>query len=172
MAKQEQAQISVPFRGLSISNRSAHTVINGIDGFPSPFGAYLFQIGFEFFKLIALYDFPSPFGAYLFQIIRTNTSTEKWLIFPSPFGAYLFQIICVLIDWGRGWDFRPLSGPIYFKLWTRTVLTDGDGISVPFRGLSISNSKEDILFFCLIVCFSFRGLSISNSKEAYWKTYV
>ena len=106
--------------------------------FPSPFGAYLFQMDTEdtrqptkhgfrplsgpiYFKFsyMTTYNniilFPSPFGAYLFQIITEIVGTVREKSFPSPFGAYLFQMDMEEMTKEEMQRFRPLSGPIYFK---------------------------------------------------------
>ena len=109
--------ISVPFRGLVISNK--------------------YQVDESFTRVL----FPSPFGVSLFQIQYRNCCTSScwisvpfrglvisnWFVgghwngfrrFPSPFGVSLFQI--VKDSFARNKDmeyFRPLSGSRYFKSW-------------------------------------------------------
>ena len=110
---ENMSKVSVPFRGLSISNYESASIDSRKLGFRPLSGPIYFKLQFLSPSNTQLW-FPSPFGAYLFQM-KSDITIEDNREFPSPFGAYLFQINTICIILSVVVSFRPLSGPIYFK---------------------------------------------------------
>ena len=82
--------VSVPFRGLYISNIQDITNTTRLEEFPSPFGDYI-----------------SP--------IRKRNLHRRRKRFPSPFGDYISPIFTVTLAFKGEESFRPLSGTIYLQ---------------------------------------------------------
>ena len=103
--------VSVPSRGLYISNEVSQIIRSAKRQFPSPLGDYISLIDIR--KLLERYDeFPSPLGDYISLISEETVKNLNKLVSVPSRGLYISNLSYVS-DTCPDIGFRPLSGTIY-----------------------------------------------------------
>ena len=134
--------ISVPFRGLVISNKEKRKRReNENENFrPLSGSRYFKSILFAFFNLAERISVPFR-GLVISNLTPLIVVPDGISDFRPLSGSRYFKlpelIYKLLLK-----DFRPLSGSRYFKCSNWRIIDAIDSISVPFRGLVISNHKK------------------------------
>ena len=132
-------RVSVPYRGIYISNSENSYSFGAFTQFPSPIGESIFQMIVSRHGVTTRKSVSVPYrGIYISNLYRIHkTYTVE---FPSPIGESIFQILNEVMALGVDRGFRPLSGNLYFKL-LKLFVTRMMIVSVPYRGIYISNSE-------------------------------
>ena len=112
--------------------------------FPSPIGESIFQIcGCGIVQIHRREKFPSPIGESIFQIITESAMKNIYKGF-RPLSGNLYFKYCFAhahqIPTFTG--FRPLSGNLYFKFGKFIFFWRIYPVSVPYRGIYISNDSK------------------------------
>ena len=112
--------------------------------FPSPIGELHFSIAIRKSKKFVIHGFRPLSGSYISQFIKQFDICCCLLLFPSPIGELHFSMhdMMSMRDYEKD-SFRPLSGSYISQLGTKSTITGGKMVSVPYRGATFLNDFKN-----------------------------